>query len=188
MVVSSVYLPLSLPRAARRPLARRSRMALRSLSIFSLTITHCVIQGKERTTGLDMGASRETQSQIRVLDIPSTGGCQPGRWCRWSCHAGCARCRQRTSYGRTGSPCQRCCSCSDHAQPMCVCMNGMGTRLVPIWWIDCLHHCTPHVGALNHSPEPHRPCGWECCARCTSVAAPWTAARTSAFGGCATAR
>ena len=36
---SSVYLPLSLPRAARRPLALRSTIFLRSLSIFSLTIT-----------------------------------------------------------------------------------------------------------------------------------------------------
>lgn len=39
--VSSVYLPLSFPRAAKRPLDRRSRIALRSLSIFSLTIKHC---------------------------------------------------------------------------------------------------------------------------------------------------
>lgn len=40
----------------------------------------------------------------------------------------------------------------------------------------------------DHSPGPHRPCGWAYCARCTSDAAPWTGARTSAFGGCATAR
>lgn len=36
--VSSVYLPLSFPRAAKRPLARRSKILLRSLSILSLTI------------------------------------------------------------------------------------------------------------------------------------------------------
>lgn len=40
VVVSSVYLPLSLPSAAKRPLALRSKIALRSLSIFSFTITH----------------------------------------------------------------------------------------------------------------------------------------------------
>lgn len=40
VVVSSVYLPLSLPSAAKRPLARRSKIALRSLSIFNLTMTH----------------------------------------------------------------------------------------------------------------------------------------------------
>lgn len=37
--VSSVYLPLSLPRAASLPLALRSTIDFLSLSIFSLTIT-----------------------------------------------------------------------------------------------------------------------------------------------------
>ena len=37
--VSSVYFPLSLPRASALPLALLSRMALRSLSILSLTTT-----------------------------------------------------------------------------------------------------------------------------------------------------
>lgn len=38
--LSSVYLPFSLDRAARRPAARRSRIFFRSLSIFSFTIKH----------------------------------------------------------------------------------------------------------------------------------------------------
>merc|ERR1712209_218307 len=37
--LSSVYFPLSLPKASARPLALRSMMFLRSLSIFSLTMT-----------------------------------------------------------------------------------------------------------------------------------------------------
>ena len=36
--VSSVYFPLSLPVASARPLALRSTISLRSLSIFSLTM------------------------------------------------------------------------------------------------------------------------------------------------------
>ena len=38
---SSVYFPLSLPVASARPLARRSMMDLRSLSIFNLTMQTC---------------------------------------------------------------------------------------------------------------------------------------------------
>lgn len=41
---SSVYLPLSLPRAASRPLALLSTIFLRSLSIFSLTMTTCKVK------------------------------------------------------------------------------------------------------------------------------------------------
>lgn len=40
VAVSSVYFPLSLPRAASLPLALRSRIDFRSLFIFNFTITH----------------------------------------------------------------------------------------------------------------------------------------------------
>lgn len=47
-------------------------------------------------------------------------GYQLGRLCRWSFHVGYVRCRQRIFFCTLGSPCQLCCFCSDHVQPVTI--------------------------------------------------------------------
>lgn len=96
VVVSSVYLPLSLPRAAKRPLALRSKIDLRSLSIFNFTMTHC------NRNAHDLEFLVVELDFTESLYIPLTGEYRLVRLCRLSFHVGYAQCKRRIFFCRLG--------------------------------------------------------------------------------------